>query len=107
MKLAYSFAFAGALLITTMSAGTLAQTGSAEPGVIPALPSASVLAVRAMHGSVIQGANRACTGTSADAEVCKGWQAGNRTIDCNSADDHYICSRLKIDPYLRGVPTRQ
>lgn len=98
MKLTYTLAFAGALLSTTMSAGTMAQVGSAVPGVIPGavstsagisiaslpssptpvvfhtLPSASVLAYRAIHGSPIQGANPACTGTSADAEVCKGWQ---------------------------------
>lgn len=98
MKLAYALAFTATLLSTTMPAGTMAQVTSDVPVVvpgavsnsaqisntprpksptyviIPALPSVSVLAYRAMHGSPVQGANPACTGTSADADVCKGWQ---------------------------------
>ena len=44
------------------------------PVVIPVRPSVSLLAARAMLGIGTRGANPACTGTSADAEVCVGWE---------------------------------
>jgi len=100
MKLAYTIALTGALLGTAMSAGTMAQVGSAQravpsvitgavasstgissapvpsppdPVAMPVQPSVSLLAARAMLGIGTPSASPACTGTSANAEVCVGW----------------------------------
>ena len=41
---------------------------------LPVRPSVSLLAARAMLGIGTRSSNPACTGTSADADVCKGWE---------------------------------
>ena len=47
---------------------------SSAPVVMPVRPSVSLLAARAMRGTGTSSSNPACTGTSANAEVCKGWE---------------------------------
>ena len=48
--------------------------GSYPPVALPVRPTVPLLATRAMLGIGTSSANPACTGVSADAEVCKGWE---------------------------------